>query len=158
VAGADWSAVAGPAGAVRALADGVRALPALATRWEWADILMKLQARADAVGDVVWEVNVDSVCRAHQHAAGARREPDRQQESSDGPSLAEPADHGLGRSRGGLTTKLHLACEQGQKPLSFLLTAGQRGDAPQFVPVLEAIRGAAPGSGTAAHPPRPGAR
>ena len=24
----------------------------------------------------------------------------------------EPADHGLGRSRGGLTTKMHLACEQ----------------------------------------------
>ena len=31
----------------------------------------------------------------------------------------EPDDHGLGRSRGGFTTKVHLACEQGQKPLSF---------------------------------------
>jgi hypothetical protein len=46
----------------------------------------------------------------------------------------------LGRSRGGLTTKLHLGCEQGQKPLSIVLTAGQRGDSPQFVPVLEGIR------------------
>jgi transposase len=46
----------------------------------------------------------------------------------------------LGRSRGGLTTKLHLGCEQGQKPLSIVLTAGQRGDSPQFIPVLEAIR------------------
>lgn len=36
----------------------------------------------------------------------------------------EPDDHGLGRSRGGLTTKLHLAVEQGQKPLSLLVTAG----------------------------------
>jgi transposase len=45
----------------------------------------------------------------------------------------------LGRSRGGLTTKLHLACEQGQKPLSIVLTAGQRGDSPQFIPVLEGI-------------------
>ncbi len=52
----------------------------------------------------------------------------------------EPADHALGRSRGGLTTKLHLACEQGQKPLSIGLTAGQRGDSPQFVGVLEGIR------------------
>jgi transposase len=52
----------------------------------------------------------------------------------------EPADHALGRSRGGLTTKVHLACEQGQKPLSILLTAGQRGDSPQFIPVLEGIR------------------
>jgi hypothetical protein len=46
----------------------------------------------------------------------------------------------LGRSRGGLTTKVHLCCEQGQKPLSMLLTAGHRGDSPQFVAVLEGIR------------------
>jgi transposase len=52
----------------------------------------------------------------------------------------EPDDHALGRSRGGLTTKLHLGCEQGQKPLSIVLTAGQRGDSPQFIRVLEGIR------------------
>jgi len=52
----------------------------------------------------------------------------------------EPADHALGRSRGGLTTKLHLAVEQGQKPLSLVVTPGQRGDSPQFKPVLEGIR------------------
>jgi transposase len=46
----------------------------------------------------------------------------------------------LGRSRGGLTTKLYLGCEQGQKPLSIVLTAGQCGDSPQFVPVLRGIR------------------
>jgi transposase len=33
-----------------------------------------------------------------------------------------------------------LACEQGQKPLSTHVTAGQRGDSPQFVAVLEGIR------------------
>ncbi len=44
------------------------------------------------------------------------------------------------RSRGGLTSKIHLAVEQGQKPLSVVITAGQRGDSPQFEPVLEAIR------------------
>jgi transposase len=52
----------------------------------------------------------------------------------------EPADHGLGRSRGGLTTKLHLACEQGQRPLSLVVTGGQRGDSPQFAAVLDGIR------------------
>jgi transposase len=52
----------------------------------------------------------------------------------------EPADHALGRSRGGWTTKLHLGCEQGQKPLAVVLTAGHRGDSPQFIPVLAAIR------------------
>lgn len=52
----------------------------------------------------------------------------------------EPADHGLGRSRGGLTTKLHLACEQDRKPLSIVITAGQRHDSPVFTTVLEQIR------------------
>lgn len=47
---------------------------------------------------------------------------------------------GLGRSRGGFTTKLHLAVEQGQKPMSILVTAGQRGDSPQFEPVLDRVR------------------
>jgi transposase len=51
----------------------------------------------------------------------------------------EPNDHALGRSRGGLTTKVHLACEQGQKVLSVLVTPGQAGDSPQFIPVLDAI-------------------
>jgi hypothetical protein len=51
----------------------------------------------------------------------------------------EPPDHGLGRSRGGLTSKTHLACEQGRKPLAMVITGGQRGDSPQFIPVLRKI-------------------
>lgn len=54
--------------------------------------------------------------------------------------FTEPRDHGLGRSRGGFTTKLHLAVEHGQKPLSIVVTAGQCGDSPQFEPVLEKVR------------------
>jgi transposase len=52
----------------------------------------------------------------------------------------EPDDHGLGRSRGGLTTKLYLAVEQRQRPMSIVVTAGQRGDCPQFEVVLGRIR------------------
>jgi transposase len=59
----------------------------------------------------------------------------------------EPADHALGRSRGGWTTKLHLACEQGRRPLSVLITAGQRGDSPLFAAVIERIRVPRPGPG-----------
>ena len=77
-----------------------------------------------------------TINRAHQHAAGARRQPDAQVE----PPGAEPADHALGRSRGGWTTKIHLACEQGRKPMSLVLTAGHRADSPQFAPVLARIR------------------
>ncbi|PBC67609.1 transposase [Streptomyces sp. TLI_235] len=51
-----------------------------------------------------------------------------------------PDDHGLGRSRGGLTTKIHLAVEQAQKLMSLVITAGQRGDSPQFQVVLGRIR------------------
>lgn len=113
-------------------------------RWQrdgtWPELLTRLQARADAAGLIAWEVNVDStICRAHQHAAGARRDGQAQKEPPGG-TRAEPEDHGLGRSRGGFTTKIHLACEQGQRPLSLLVTAGQRGDSPQFAVVLDAIR------------------
>ncbi|MGW0032816.1 IS5 family transposase [Streptomyces sp. NPDC003314] len=48
-------------------------------------------------------------------------------------------DEGLGRSRGGLTCKIHLAGEGGCRPLAFLLTPGQWGDAPQMIEVLERI-------------------
>ncbi|WP_235453116.1 transposase [Streptomyces olivochromogenes] len=65
------------------------------------------------------------------------RERDR---TAPGGVFVEPADHGLGRSRGDLTSKIHLAVEQGQKPLSVVITAEQRGDAPQFEALPEAIR------------------
>jgi transposase len=46
----------------------------------------------------------------------------------------------LGRSRGGLTSKIHLAADRKRRPLSFVLTAGQAADSPHFVPVLAKIR------------------
>lgn len=36
----------------------------------------------------------------------------------------EPADHALGRSRGGLTTKIHRLCDAQGVPLRFLLSSG----------------------------------
>ena len=113
-------------------------------RWQrdgtWDKILAAAQATGDADGRIAWTVSVDSMTsRAHQHAAGARRESHLQKEPPGGVH-DEPADHALGRSRGGLTTKTHLACEQGQKVLSMVVTAGHRGDSPQFIPVLRRIR------------------
>ena len=49
---------------------------------------------------------------------------------------------------------MHLACEQGQKPLSVVITAGQRGDSPQFQAVLAAIRVPGPGPGRPRSRPR----
>lgn len=57
----------------------------------------------------------------------------------DGPKRAsadEPADHALGRSRGGLTTKIHLAADGRCRPLAFLLTGGQANDAAVFTEVM----------------------
>jgi transposase len=47
-------------------------------RWQrsgvWRAILSRLQALADAAGQITWDVSVDStISRAHQHAAGARK-------------------------------------------------------------------------------------
>src|SRR6516225_10495302 len=49
-------------------------------RWRrdgtWDRLLAHAQTRSDAVGEVVWEVSVDSsTARAHHHASGARRRP-----------------------------------------------------------------------------------
>jgi transposase len=120
-------------------------------RWQrdgtWDKILAALHTVADAAGRITWDVSIDSMTsRAHQHAAGARRDGHLQKEPPGG-IHDEPADHALGRSRGGLTTKTHLACEQGQKPLAVIITAGQRGDSPQFIPVLRKIRVARIGGG-----------
>jgi hypothetical protein len=39
-------------------------------------LLAHVQTESDAVGELEWEVSVDStIARAHQHAAGARRKP-----------------------------------------------------------------------------------
>jgi transposase len=58
----------------------------------WARIVTGLHARADAAGLITWDVSVDSTsARAHQHAAGARRQPDQQTEP--------PGRVGSGRSR-----------------------------------------------------------
>nr|WP_279616866.1 IS5 family transposase [Streptomyces rubellomurinus] len=113
-------------------------------RWQrdgtWHRILERLQARADAKGLITWDISVDStIARAHQHAAGARKK-GTCNANRPAASSPEPDDHGLGRSRGGLTTKIHLAVEQAQKLMSLVITAGQRGDSPQFQVVLGRIR------------------
>jgi putative transposase len=49
----------------------------------------------------------------------------------------EPDDHAIGRSRGGLTTKIHALTDQREAPVVVRLTAGQAGDNPQLVPLLD---------------------
>ena len=56
----------------------------------------------------------------------------------------EPADHALGRSRGGWTTKIHALIDATARPLPVTLTAGQAGDNPQLQPLLIATFPTAP--------------
>ena len=72
----------------------------------WDSILAALLTVAHAQGEVDWSVSVDStVNRAHQHGTSLPR-------TTGGCSnymnlFAEPDDHAFGRSRGGLSTKIH---------------------------------------------------
>jgi hypothetical protein len=71
-------------------------------------------------------------CPGPPAAAGARKKGTRRRNHRAGrENRSRPIMRWDGRGAG-LTTKLHLATEQGHKPLSLVSTAGQRGDSPQF--------------------------
>ena len=59
----------------------------------------------------------------------------------------EPAGHGVGRSRGGPTTKIHAAVDGRGRPLALLVTGGQRNDGAMLTEVLADIRVPRLGSG-----------
>jgi transposase len=46
---------------------------------------------------------------------------------------------GLGRSRGGLTSKIHLAVDGRGRPMSILVTPGQAGDNPELLRLLDQV-------------------
>ncbi|MFI9810200.1 IS5 family transposase [Streptomyces sp. NPDC052301] len=123
----------------------------------WECLLQQVQSAADAAGEIDWDIAVDStIVRAHQHAAGARTDPRRPRlkggrspRTPGRDAVAEPArppggggagGEGLGRSRGGFTSKLHLSADGCCRPLSLVVTGGQRADCTQFEAVLEKIR------------------
>ncbi|MCX4502044.1 IS5 family transposase [Streptomyces anulatus] len=130
----------------------------------WDRLLQQVQAAADAASEIDWDISVDStIVRAHQHAAGARTDPagldikgGRTARTPERNAWAAPRrppggggarGEGLGRSRGGFTSKLHLSADGRCRPLSLVVTPGQRADCTQFQPVLEKIRVPRLGSG-----------
>ncbi len=122
-------------------------------RWSldgtWQEILARLQAGSDEAEGKDWTVSADStVVRAHQHATGAGvpcqpswsrgAAPNDKNPQAAGANPAKPG-HGreaLGRSRGGLSTKIYLAADRRCRPVTGILTPGQHGDCPQFIPLL----------------------
>ncbi|MFD5704600.1 IS5 family transposase [Streptomyces lasiicapitis] len=125
-------------------------------RWSadgtWRRILDELQIEADATDpdgalersldqQREWAVNIDSTsCRAHQHAAGARHCPPRDFPQRGAEPVWRAGREALGRSRGGLTSKVHLLADDRARPLAWQTSPGQRGDSPMFTAVLALLR------------------
>ncbi len=72
-----------------------------------------------------------------------RSPPPRMPRQGAGSNYKDPAAHrcreALGRSRGGLTTKIHLSADARCRPISRVITPGQRNDAVIFEPVMAGI-------------------
>jgi transposase len=85
--------------------------------------------------------------RLHQRARAPARRRRAEAARPGGPQRGTAGDHNeaLGRSRGGLTTKAHLACDGSGRPLSIVVTPGRRHDSTQLQPVLDAIGVPGPG-------------
>jgi transposase len=93
-------------------------------RWTASGVWARVLAAAQQ-DDALHTLLVDSTTvRAHQHASGARKK--------NGPQA-------LGRSRGGLTSKLHVVADARGRFVRGGLTAGQRHDAPQSLPLLDGL-------------------
>lgn len=98
-------------------------------RWEekglWRKLWEQLQQKKYKTAKIIF---IDStIVRAHQHAAGAPNKRGGQEAQA------------LGRSRGGFTTKIHCACIDESTGVSFILTGGQRHDAPIFDEVFDEL-------------------
>lgn len=59
--------------------------------------------------------------------------------ASEGGKKGTPRAHSLGRSRGGLTTKIHMVGDRHGWPLTFTLSPGQDSDTRHFIPAMENV-------------------
>lgn len=59
----------------------------------------------------------------------------------------EPPDHAIGRSRGGLTCKIHLVADGRGRPLSMVLTPGNVNDTTMMAATIDLIRVPRDGAG-----------
>ncbi len=101
-------------------------------RWSkagvWANLLERVQSLALQHGDLDWVASIDStIVRVHQHGATLPRTTGGAEQNYKKFGV-EPADHAIGRSRGGLTSKTHLVCDGKGRALAFVVTGGQVAD------------------------------
>ena len=120
-------ALAGRARAVRAVGHRVESLPALAGGGRVGPRVAR--AQAGAPGGPARGLD-GPVPRQH----GGARPPAR------GGRKRGASAQALGRSRGGFSTKLHLAVDRAGRPLGFVLTGGERNEQPVLDALLRACR------------------
>ncbi|WP_037054941.1 IS5 family transposase, partial [Rheinheimera baltica] len=91
--------------------------------WSKKGILMQLFAELRQLADLEWEFIDGSIVKAHQHATGAR--------SKD--------KEAIGKSRGGNTTKIHMAVDSCGLPVDFIVTGGEVHDSKAAIELLEQL-------------------
>ncbi|MGA8942843.1 MAG: IS5 family transposase [Thermoactinomyces sp.] len=106
-------------------------LYSLAKDGTWDRLLTYVQTYSHAVSDVDWTVFVDSTYDCPSSPARRRRAKKR--------GILTSKIKALGRSRGGLTTKIHLACDGKGRPLAFTIPPGQQHDCTQLQALLDSI-------------------
>ena len=92
-------------------------------RWSLKNKLMKIFKSLAQEPDLEWEFIDGSIIRAHQHSTGA----------------SSSENEAIGKSRGGNTTKIHMAVDAYGLPIEFELTGGEVHDckaAPEFIEKL----------------------
>ena len=94
------------------------------SRWSEKGVWWRIFEAMSDDPDFEYLIVDSTIVRAHQHASGAKKGAE---------------DQAIGRSRGGLSTKIHMAVRGLGCPVRFTLTAGQRGDAPQAGPLIEGL-------------------
>nr|WP_257019716.1 transposase [Streptomyces sp. TLI_235] len=94
---------------------------------------------------IVWKLRMGSAWRDVPERYGDRAGPPARRRREKGSlDRDEAGEHALGRSRGGLSTKVHLACDGRGRPLGFVLTGGNRNDGTRFEAVMADIRPPSP--------------
>ncbi|MCT4496180.1 IS5 family transposase [Bosea minatitlanensis] len=94
------------------------------SRWSHKGVWWRIFAAMSDDPDFEYLIVDSTIIRAHQHASGGKKGAE---------------DQALGRSRGGLSTKIHMAVRGLGCPVRFALTAGQKGDAPQADALIEGL-------------------
>jgi transposase len=84
------------------------------SRWAKSGVWQRVFERLAGDADTEYAMIDSTIVRAHQHSAGARKQPGE--------------DQAIGRSRGGLSTKIHALVDALGNPIGFHLTGGEAHD------------------------------